>query len=217
MANVLYNLSDYPKPISRKVLPLVKVISSLYPDIEVTARSSTYESLVFSNPQNENLISKQDLLQAQVELTKASWLNILFTEANMIQEYASSYFSFSNRGYNQAQLSVYDQKHAKAKSYLYEINLYAGTLEEAKQNVAPPPMLANEANLTGDDPYELAQSIVLNYISSNDFLTAYFGSLEGERRLAKQRILSCTTLTQLQNVKWADWPEFIPPSLNIGD
>lgn len=213
----MYNLASPPANIPRSIMPLVKVIKNILPDAHVVARGSAYEDLVFQNPENANLISKQELLDAQIALTKTDWVNVLFTEGNMVQEYASAHFSFSNKGYNQTQLSLYAQKHAKAKGYLYSVDIYQGTLEEAIANVEVPPMILEEATITGDAPYDLALAIVKNYLDSNDYLTEYFGKLEGERRLAKRRILACATIQELEQLTWADWPKFIPPTIDIGD
>ena len=93
-----------------------------------------------------------------------------------------------------------------------------GTLDEAEATVeVVPPMILEEANVTGDVPYDLALAIVKNYLDSNDYLTQYFGKLEGKRRLTKRRILACTSIQELEQMSWANWPKFVPPEIDIGD
>tara|TARA_Y100001963_G_C6789049_1_gene454487 strand:+ start:874 stop:1521 length:648 start_codon:yes stop_codon:yes gene_type:complete len=202
-----------PSPILREPMPLVKVLSKLFPDAEFVARGKNYSS-ISSTPKLDTLISETELLEKQLEFTKAEWITILCTEANVWQEHASSYLTFSANGYSQSQLTLYAQKHAKASSYLNALRLYEGTPKEALENVTVPAMLLEESRLTGDDPYYLAQSIESNYVSTTEILTAFYGKIEGERRLVKRRILECNSMENLLNIVWAEWPEFQMPNID---
>lgn len=216
-ANVINSKMPNDPYIPRSICSFMEVLRNHYPDIKAIARGKTYDDIVWENPADGTTLTAPVLMAKQVQCTMENWIHILFTEANMLQDYAATYFTFSNRGTVLTQVVMYEQKHNKAKEYVYDIATYNGTVEEAKANVPVPPMIEEEATIAGDDPYELAQAIIQNYLESNEAMTAYYGQVEGERRLAKRRILACTSIAELEAVQWAQWPEFVPPEENIGD
>lgn len=217
MANVINSKMPNSPVIPRPICSFLEVLRNHYPSITAIARGKSYEDIEWENPADASTLPKALMEGKRIQCTMENWIHILFTEANSLQQYAATYFTFSNRGTVLTQVSMYEQKHSKAKQYIYEISTYPGTLEEAKAAVVVPVMLENEAIVSGDEPYDLAQAVIQNYLESNEAMTAYYGQIEGERRLVKRRILACTSIAELEAMEWANWPEFVPPSADIGD
>ncbi len=217
MATNVISSSPVDNPyLDRRILTYIEVIERKYQAVKVMARGKTYADLVFESNVDKVTLTEQVLYPLLIETTMIEWIHTLFTEANVLQEFAATYFTFANRGTNQIQVTMYEQKYNKAKEYIFNLNTFAGTLAEAKLVVTVPTMIFNEANLLSEDPFELSNAIIDNYIGSNEAMTAYYGLIEGERRLAKRRILACMSIEDLKNVVWANWPEFVPPDQNIG-
>lgn len=216
-ANSIHSSLEDDPVIPRRVLSYVEVIRKKFPNIQCISRGPNWSDIEWENPNDAISLTQQVLYPLIIEYTMVDWIHVLFTEANKLQEYASTYYTFSNMGTIHTQISMYQQKHQKAKQYIYELSTYPGDLAEARANVAVPTMLEHEALATGDDPYDLANAIIKNYLSSNEAMTDYYGKVEGERRVVKRRILDCRSIEDLQNLQWATWPQFVPPSDNIGD
>lgn len=47
-----------------------------------------------------------------------------------------------------------------------------------------------------------------NYVDSQKSLKAFYGQVEGERRVTKARIKKCKTIEELKQVDWANWPSY---------
>lgn len=196
----------------RKIATFGDVIRKKYPNIHAMARGPNYEDIVFENPNDKLVLTKPLMQQLVIAVTIEDWVTILFDEGNTLQEFASTYHSFSRKEKSMVQLSIYDQKYKKSKQYID-----ARALASDPSTVPIPLLIENEANATGDDPAQLATAIIQNYLDSDGALTAYYGTIEGVRRLAKRRVMSCTSIQELENVVWANWPEYTPPTIDVGD
>lgn len=191
----------------RPELPtLIETIAYAFPNVPVYARGDAYSDLVFENP--DSVISESALAEYRLNYAKYLYIERSFEQANRIQEAATSYHTISKTT-TMVQTDVYRMKHDEALNYVIRCEQVI-SIGGDYSVVTVPAFIKNESDLVGQDPYELAIAVIQNYNASNDSLKSYFGSIEGERRLLKRRILEATTLTELVNVQWADWPAYQP-------
>ena len=196
----------------RRIATFGDVLRKKYPNVNAIARGPNYSDIKFENSNDKITLTEALLGPLVIYTTIENWITILFDEANRLQEFASTYHSFSRKEMSMVQLTIYDQKYRKSKQYID-----ARALALDPETVPIPPLLENECTVTGDTAVDLATAIIQNYLDSDGSLTSYYGTIEGERRMAKRRIMACTSVEQLMNVEWATWPEYVPPVIDVGD
>lgn len=183
---------------------LIETVAWAFPTIDVYSRGETYADLVFQNP--TQVISEESLNAYRLNYSKYLYIERSFEQANMIQEAATSYHTISKTT-TMVQTDVYRMKHDEALNYAIRCEQVIAIGGDYTV-LSVPALLRNESHAVGQDPYELAISIIQNFNASNDSLKSFFGHVEGERRLLKRRILEATTITELVNVSWANWPAY---------
>lgn len=178
---------------------LLSTIAWKYPDIDCFAYGDLYQDIVFRSGN----VSESQLKIDRIEYTKFLFIQASFERANLLQEQASSYHAISRKTVS-TQIDIYRLKYQAATQYLSDID------ENGIQSALIPAIIKNEADAVHQDPVEICNGIIQNYVASNESLSAYFGQVEGYRRLLKRKILECTSLYQLMSLKWDDWPEYVP-------
>lgn len=196
----------------RRIASFGDVLRKKYPNIKAIARGYEYEDIKWENPNDALTLTKSVMESQRIAVTIEDWITILFDEANQLQEFASTYHSFSKKEMSTVQITIYQQKYTKCKQYID-----ARALAADPESVPIPDMIANEATTTGDAPVDLANAVIQNYLNSDGHLSAYYGQIEGIRRMAKRTIMSCQSIAELNAVAWAIWPEYSPPPIDVGD
>lgn len=185
---------------------LIETIAWAFPDKQVFSYGESYSDIQFVG--NDEPISEESLAAYRLNYAKYLYIERSFEQANSVQEAATGYHTISKTS-TMIQTDVYRMKHEEALNYAIRCEQILSI--NGDYTVVPiPKLIKNESDAVGQDPYQLALSIIQNYNASNDSLKAYFGLVEGERRLLKRRILEATTITELLAVQWATWPEYVP-------
>lgn len=198
---------ELPASDGRPAIPsLIETVAWAFPTIPVYMHGETYADLVFEDP--TKVINEHELNAYRLNYAKYLYIERSFEQANSIQEAATGYHTISKTT-TMIQTDVYRMKHEEALNYAIRCEQILSI--NGDYTVVPvPKLIKNESDAVGQDPYQLALSIIQNYNASNDSLKAYFGLVEGERRLLKRRILEAATITELLAVQWAQWPEYVP-------
>ena len=209
-----FNLSESIKPFTRPIPSLVETIS--YFDNSIAVRSisfpnrSEYDCLIWDNP-SKPVWTRSKLEELRVKFTIDKWVIALMEQANELQRAALALHTISV-DYTLTQKTMYDIKYRAAIEYLQNVNAWqkenaTESLPDGNQ-VAVPVAILNEASKTGDPVYYLCLAIIKNYVDSEQTLASFYGTVEGERRVTKQRIIECSTIEELKSVEWANWPSY---------
>lgn len=185
---------------------LIETISWAFPDKQVYSYGESYSDIQFAS--EDEIISEESLAAYRLNYAKYLYIERSFEQANGIQEAATSYHTISKTT-TMVQTDVYRMKHDEAVNYAIRCEQVI-SIGGDYTVLTVPKLLKNESDAVGQDPYELALSVIQNYNASNDSLKSYFGTIEGERRLLKRRILEASTITELINIAWANWPVYTP-------
>lgn len=199
----------------RTILSLVETIFKLDPNVEVYSidfpGKTEYESINWINASDKSRFSEDFLEQKRVELTKEAWATQLMIEANQLQEAALALHTITDEK-PLHQKSMYDIKYENSVKYVGDVQAWQSTnATEAiptEEQVTVPPVLSNEAKHTGDPVYYLALAIINNFQQSQETLKAFYGEVEGIRRVKKREIVNCTTVEELENLQWVTWPAY---------
>lgn len=204
-----------------RVLSLVEVVALLDPSVEVSSYlkpgDDEYNSIEWYDPADKARFTRTMLEEQQLQKTKENWIILLMEEANALQKAALSLHTISQHK-PLYQKAMYDEKYKAAITYVGAVQQWQATEQTSAlptpEQVPVPDIIYEEGSRTGDPYYYLCLAIVQNYQDSESTLAKFYGQVEGERRLAKKRILACTTLQQLESVTWATWPNYTgnPPT-----
>lgn len=211
----IYDLKHNLELFSRPIPSLVETITYYNPEIGVSCiqfpNQTEYENLIWDSEQDKNLFPEQELVQKQVAYTIDLWIIMLMEEANQLQRAALALHTIS-RDYTLTQKNMYDVKYTASVEYVERVQKWQA--DNATQDlptndqVEIPSTIFNEASRTGDPVYYLCLAIIKNFVDSSETLSAFYGKVEGERRITKQRIKACTTIEELLAVEWASWPDY---------
>ena len=216
-----YNLLSQIDKFSRPIYGLVETLSYFHPEIGVSCirfpHKSEYACLIWDDPKEKAKFAKSKLEQLRLKYTIEMWTIQLMEEANQLQRAALALHTIS-RNYALTQKNMYDIKYEASIKYVSSVEEWLKQnsnqgLPSAEQ-IEVPPAILNESSKTGDPPYYLCLAIIQNYIESQDTLSAFYGQVEGERRVTKARIKNCKSIEELKQVQWANWPNYVgnPPA-----
>lgn len=217
-----FNLKDQIEPLlqERRILTFVEAINKLDSSVQVYAYTrpghSEYNCLKWLNLADKARFPESTLLAEQLQLTKDLWIVLLMEEANLIQEKALSLHTISS-GTPLTQKIMYDVKYEAAVQYVSDVHSWQSSNSTTDipthEQVTVPDIIYEEANRTGDPYYYMGLAIIDNYQLSQATLKKYYGQVEGERRVTKQRIIACANIAELKEVQWAQWPDYVgdPP------
>lgn len=202
-----------------RVLTLVETLNMLDPDVMVSSIAfpdkTEYENIQWSNSSDKITYHENNLVQARLDKTKEVWITKLMDEANRIQEAALALHTITDE-MPLHQKSMYQIKYDQSQKYVTAVNSWftanavtpsPATLPTHDQ-VTVPKVLANEAKHTGDPVYYLAQAIIANFDDSEDSLQAFYGEVEGVRRVKKQEIVGAANIQELEAISWIEWPVY---------
>jgi hypothetical protein len=205
----------------RRILSMVETIHQLNPNIGVQSYSipgkREYNCIQWDNPADKNTYTEALLLREQLKKTKDLWIILLMEEANAIQQKALSLHTISQE-MPLHQKTLYDYKFDAAQDYVGRVQAWQqqeGTQAlPSNEQVPVPPIILEEGSRTGDPLYYLCLAILHNFAESQETLKRFYGQVEGERRVTKQRIIACANIPELNNVEWANWPKYVgnPPT-----
>lgn len=205
----------------RRLMTMVETINQIDSSVGVQSyrvpSKKEYDCIEWDTKTDKVRFTESYVLQQQLQKTKELWAIILMEEANALQQRALSLHTISQQE-PLHQKELYDQKYTAASEYVSAVTLWqhensTGDFPSVEQ-VSVPDIIYEEGSRTGDPLYYLCLAIIQNYKSTQDTLKKFYGQVEGERRVTKKRILACANITELQNVAWANWPNYIgdPPS-----
>lgn len=215
-----FNLSENVRNFSKPIPSLVETINYFDSSIQVRCiefpNRSEYDCLIWDNLDKPKW-ARSKLEEMRVKYTIDKWIISLMEHANQLQRAALALHTISV-DYTLTQKTMYDIKYSASVDYIQRVAEWqqendTTDLPTAEQ-VSVPVTILNEANRTNDPYYYLCLAIIKNYVDSEQTLASFYGKVEGERRVTKQRIMKCKTLEELKSVEWANWPDYegTPPA-----